>query len=139
MSDLREDPKVRTGVVRGLDQAANPEHYDSLREDEFPHRSSLLEVDRRTVLKGMGAVMAFAGLAASGCRFLPQRKIVPFVRQPDGAVSGQTAYYASSLELNGYGIGVLVHTQDGHPVRIDGHPDHSADRKSTRLNSSHSS
>ena len=126
MSDLREDPKVRTGVVRGLDQAANPEHYDSLREDEFPHRSSLLEVDRRTVLKGMGAVMAFAGLAASGCRFLPQRKIVPFVRQPDGAVSGQTAYYASSLELNGYGIGVLVHTQDGHPVRIDGHPDHSA-------------
>lgn len=122
MSDVK---KTSGAMVRGLEQAADPAAFETLREDEFPHRKSLL-VDRRTVLKGIGAAGAMATLAAAGCRFLPQRKIVPYVRQPENAVAGQTAAYASSIELGGYGIGVLVHTEDGHPVRIEGHPEHPA-------------
>lgn len=122
MSDVKNS---RPAVVRGFEQAADPAAFEGLREDEFPHRKSLL-VDRRTVLKGIGAAGAVASLAAAGCRFLPQRKIVPYVRQPENAVAGQTAAFASSLELGGYGIGVLVNTEDGHPTRIEGHPEHPA-------------
>lgn len=138
MSDsLQEKPQTDSGrdagalnarpvFLRGREQLADPAAFEPLREDEFPHRASLLDVDRRSVLKSIGGLAVMAGLTASGCRYLPQRKIVPFVRQPEGATPGQTASYASSLELGGYGMGVLVQMQDGHPVRIDGHPDHPA-------------
>lgn len=116
--------KSKPVYVRGPEQLDQPDAFKELSGDEFPHRKSLMEVDRRSVLKLMGAGMALAGL--SGCRslVLPGRKIVPFVRQPEDAVSGTTTAYATVYNVSGYGIGVLATTHDGRPTKLDGNPNH---------------
>ena len=76
----------------------------------------------------MGASMALAGLA--GCRsvFLPQDKIVPYVKQPEELVPGKPLFYATTLTLGGYGTGVLVEQHEGRPLKIEGNPEHPASR-----------
>ena len=93
---------------RSLEQVAETEEFQLWLEDEFPNRRSLLEIDRRSFLKFMGASMALAGLA--GCRgaFMDQEKVVPYVRQPEELVVGKPLFYASAIPLQGYGVGVLV-------------------------------
>jgi len=68
---------------RTLGEMSDTPEFQRFLEDEFPNRKSLLEIDRRSLLKFMGASMALAGL--SGCRsvFLPEDKIVPYVKQPE--------------------------------------------------------
>ena len=101
--------------------------------DEFPERKSLGEVGRRDLLKMMGGALALAGVNLTGCRYMPQRKIVPFVDQPEGAEAGLRKTYASCASFGGYAVGVLVSQVDGRPVRIDGNPLHPASQG--RLNS----
>ena len=56
---------------RTLDELSGTEEFQKFLDDEFPNRSTLLQIDRRSLLKFMGASVALAGL--SGCRsvFLP--------------------------------------------------------------------
>lgn len=116
---------------RSLEQVADTQEFQNWLEDEFPHRRSLLEIDRRTMLKVMGASIALAGLA--GCRgpFLDQDKAVPYVRQPEEVVPGKPLFYASAMPLCGYGVGVLVEQHEGRPTKVDGNPDHPESRGSS--------
>jgi molybdopterin-containing oxidoreductase family iron-sulfur binding subunit len=109
---------------RSLEEVAESEEFQRWMEDEFPNRKSLLEVDRRQLLKVMGASMALAGL--SGCRayFLGTEKIVPYVNQPEEMIPGRPMYYASTFVHNGYGTGILVEQHEGRPTKIEGNPDH---------------
>ncbi|MCC7231164.1 MAG: TAT-variant-translocated molybdopterin oxidoreductase [Fimbriimonadaceae bacterium] len=109
---------------RSLEQVADTPEFQTWLEDEFPHRRTLLEIDRRSMLKVMGASIALAGL--SGCRgyFLDQEKIVPYVKQPEELVPGRPLFYASAIPLSGYGVGVLVEQHEGRPTKIEGNPDH---------------
>lgn len=109
---------------RGLEEVAGTEEFNNWLEDEFPNRRSLLEIDRRTLLKFMGASMALAGV--TGCRsvFLEEEKIVPYVRQPEEITLGKPNYYATAMPMSGYGIGVLVESREGRPIKIEGNPDH---------------
>lgn len=109
---------------RSLEQVADTQEFQSWLEDEFPHRRSLLEIDRRSMLKVMGASIALAGLA--GCRgpFLDQDKAVPYVRQPEEVIPGKPLFYASAMPICGFGIGVLVEQHEGRPTKIEGNPDH---------------
>lgn len=111
---------------RSLEEVAETPEFQSWVEDEFPNRSTLGQIDRRTLLKFMGASMALAGL--SGCRgyFLPQDKVVPYVRQPEELIPGKPMFYASSMILAGYATGVLVEQHEGRPTKIEGNPDHPA-------------
>ncbi len=109
---------------RSMEQIAETDEFKMWVEDEFPNRKAILELDRRQLLKYMGASMALAGL--SGCRqvFLGQDKIVPYVNQPEELVPGRPLYYASTFTHAGYGQGVLVEQHEGRPTKIEGNPDH---------------
>ncbi|MBS1713128.1 MAG: 4Fe-4S dicluster domain-containing protein [Armatimonadetes bacterium] len=109
--------------VKSFEQFEDPSSFESVKADEFPHRSSLLDINRRDLLKFVGGTVALAGLA-SGCRYLPQQKIVPFVQAPEDRLPGQEATFASATTLGGYSTGVLVRSYEGRPVKIEGNPLH---------------
>src|SRR5689334_16924989 len=111
---------------RGLEEIAETPECQSWLDDEFPNRSTLKSIDRRTLLKYMGASMALAGL--SGCRglFLPETKVVPYVRAPEELVYGKPLFYASIYTQSGYAKGILVEQHEGRPTKIEGNPDHPA-------------
>lgn len=126
------DPKNAPNVTfyRGIEHAAGADHVDAWGKDEFPTRGDFAEKDgsklpRRDFLKLTGGTIALATLM-SGCRFLPQRKLVPAVVKPEYTVPGKPRYFASACSLGGYGLGLLVKTHEGRPIKIDGHPDHPA-------------
>ncbi|MEA2553360.1 MAG: hypothetical protein QOJ65_1536, partial [Fimbriimonadaceae bacterium] len=111
---------------RGLEEIAETPEFQDWMDDEFPNRESLKGLDRRTMLKYMGASLALAGL--SGCRglFLPQKKVVPYVHAPEEMVYGKPLFYATIFSQGGYAKGVLVEQHDGRPSKIEGNPDHPA-------------
>lgn len=111
---------------RSLEEMSDTPQFQAFLEDEFPNRSTLAQINRRDLLKFMGASLALAGL--SGCRgyFLPQDKVVPYVQQPEEVVPGKSLFYATSLTLGGYATGALVAQREGRPVNIQGNPDHPA-------------
>jgi molybdopterin-containing oxidoreductase family iron-sulfur binding subunit len=76
---------------------------------------------RRGVLRAAGASLALA--AASGCDVKPEEWGDPLHMRPRG-VGDEAASYATVLELEGIGRGVLVRTRGGHPIKIEGNPDH---------------
>ncbi len=67
---------------------------------------------------------ALAGLAS--CTRQPEEVIVPYGAYPEPALPGQPLYFATALPLGGLGLGVLVKSVDGRPVKIEGNPDHPA-------------
>ncbi|MEP6756727.1 MAG: TAT-variant-translocated molybdopterin oxidoreductase [Chthonomonadales bacterium] len=126
MEAIRAKLAASTGreYWRGLDEIAETEDFQLWLEDEFPNRSTLLQLDRRDFLKIMGASMAMAGLV--GCRNLPQDKIVPYVKQPEEMTLGKPLIFATTATINGYGRGLLVSSREGRPVKLEGNPDHPA-------------
>jgi molybdopterin-containing oxidoreductase family iron-sulfur binding subunit len=109
---------------RSLEQVAETPQFQKWLDDEFPNRSSLLDVDRRQFLKVMGAALALAGLA--GCRKLPQEKIVPYVKNPEEIVEGKPLAYATAMTVGGFATGLLVESREGRPIKVEGNPDHPA-------------
>ncbi|MBB6051070.1 TAT-variant-translocated molybdopterin oxidoreductase [Armatimonas rosea] len=113
---------MKTKQWKSYAELAETQEYAQWVDDEFPGRATLLDLDRRDFLKLTGAGMALAGL--SGCRIMPHVKSVPYVRAPEQQVPGQSVYYATTLESRGLGIGVLVRSYEGRPVKIEGNPEH---------------
>ena len=111
---------------RSLDELSDTPEFNKWMEDEFPNRESLRGVDRRDFLKFMGASVMMASLA--GCRsvFTPQENVVPYVKSPEDMIPGQILYFATAVPIGGYGIGALVHSNMGRPIKIDGNPEHPA-------------
>ena len=68
------------------------------------------------------ASLALAGLTA--CTRQPAHKILPYVNQPEGMVPGEPLYYATTMLHQGFAQGVLVKNREGHPVKIEGNPEH---------------
>ncbi len=75
---------------------------------------------RRRFLQIMGASL---GLAGAGCRW-HEDKLVPLTRRPEGTIPGVPKKYATSMELDGQGVGLHVTSYDGRPIKIDGNPRH---------------
>lgn len=111
---------------RSLEELSDTPEFQAWLEDEFPNRRSLMEIDRRSFLKFMGASLALAGLA--GCRgvFLDEQKVVPYVKAPEDLIPGKPLYYASTIPFYGYAFGVLVESHEGRPTKIEGNPEHPA-------------
>lgn len=111
---------------QSLDEIAETPAFTQWVDDEFAHRETLMSMDRRSFLKVMGASMALAGLA--GCRgaFLPEDKLVPYVKAPEELVPGKPLFYATAMSWAGYARGILVEQHEGRPTKIEGNPDHPA-------------
>lgn len=109
---------------RSPGELADSDEHRLWLEDEFPHRRSLADIDRRDFVKLMGASALMASLA--GCRNLPREKIVPFVQMPEGRTPGIYQRYATSIVFGGYAFGVVAESREGRPGKIDGNPLHSS-------------
>ncbi len=80
------------------------------------------DVDRRAALKLLASSAAL-GLASCG---KPTEHIVPYVDQPERVVPGIPLRFATTLQLAGYGRGVIVTSVEGRPTKIEGNPRHPA-------------
>ncbi|WP_207462580.1 TAT-variant-translocated molybdopterin oxidoreductase [Azospirillum sp. SYSU D00513] len=109
---------------RSLEQlAASPDAMRFL-EREFPHLGEATRTDRRTLLKLLGASLALAGL--TGCEEAPTRPIVARARSVPDHAPGRPLHVATTLMQDGYGLGILVESHGGRPVKIEGNPLHPA-------------
>ncbi len=109
---------------RSLEQLAASPDAMRLLEREFPHLGEAARTDRRTLLKLLGASLALAGLTA--CEEAPDRPIVARARNVPGHAPGQPLHVATTLMQDGYGLGVVVESHGGRPVKIEGNPLHPA-------------
>src|SRR5438477_1528037 len=111
---------------RSLEEVAQTNEFQQWLYREFPAGAAEWQdgVSRRNFLKLAAASLALAGLNA--CTKQPVEKIVPYVRQPEEIVLGQPLFYASAFVLGGYATGVLVKNREGHPVKVEGNPEHPA-------------
>src|SRR5438270_10879293 len=93
---------------RSLDEVAETPEFQEMLHREFPEGASewFDDLSRRSFFKMAAASLALAGLSA--CTKQPSRKILPYVTQPEELVPGEPLYYATSMLLGGYAIGVLV-------------------------------
>jgi molybdopterin-containing oxidoreductase family iron-sulfur binding subunit len=124
MSSLEKNDTARR-YWRSLDELSDTPEYRQFVEKEFPDFAGemLSPPDRRTFMKLMGASAALAGMTA--CRW-PQETIVPWSRQPQGRLPGVPVQYATAWEFGGHGLGLLVTSYDGRPIKVDGNPEHPA-------------
>ncbi|HET6518820.1 MAG TPA: TAT-variant-translocated molybdopterin oxidoreductase [Geminicoccaceae bacterium] len=92
---------------------------------EFPGLAHALATDRRGALRLMGASLALAGLSA--CDHAGgDPNLVSRGRAAPGHTPGEPLVFATTLELDGYGRGVLVESYGGRPTKIEGNPLHPA-------------
>jgi molybdopterin-containing oxidoreductase family iron-sulfur binding subunit len=111
---------------RSVEELAGTTEFQQMQHREFPAGASEWEdtVSRRNFLKMAGASLALAGLPA--CTKQPTREIYPYVNQPAELVVGEPLYYATSMLLGGYATGALVKSREGHPIKVEGSPEHPA-------------
>ncbi|MGH7435181.1 MAG: 4Fe-4S dicluster domain-containing protein, partial [Polyangiaceae bacterium] len=92
---------------------------------EFPPAADVAPtVSRRDLLQTLGAGAALAG--ASGCSRGAPRDILPYVTQPPEITPSQAIQYATTMTLDGYGVGMLVRANEGWPTKAEGNPHHPA-------------
>ena len=128
MPPVSEQQSSGRAYWRSLVELSHEAQGRDLPGDEFLTGAleSLTSVERRQFLKIMGASLALAGL--SSCRRWPEEKIVPYSRRPAGRTPGVPVRYATGMELGGLGLGLLVTSVDGRPIKVDGNPQHPASR-----------
>ena len=111
---------------RCLDELADDAEFHALLQRDFPQQAAgwLDGVNRRDFLRLMGASLALAGLSACGRAAPADKKIVPYVTQPEELVPGKPLFFASAFPLSGIGNGILVTSHEGRPTKIEGNGNH---------------
>ena len=107
-----------------LEQWKDEKTFQKLAQSEFvtpPFSPEEGAFDRREFLKLMGASLALSSL---GCLRRPAETIVPHIERPVDQTPGISNYYASSFFDEGEGMGIIVETREGRPIKIEGHPNH---------------
>ncbi len=96
--------------------------FDSILRSEYPALASAPGLDRRSLLRIMGASLALAGL--SGCTPEAEEAALPYVNQPEFVLPGQPRWYATAVTFCGPAQPVLAKTHVGRPVKLEGNRDH---------------
>lgn len=129
---MKNDNKNSKNKVywRSLEELAQSSEFIEKLHREFPEGASELEnsgLDRRKFLQIMSASFALAGVSGlTGCwPRKPQQKILPFSKRPEDFIPGKPQYYATSANIGGSVLGLVVTSQDGRPSKIEGNPEHS--------------
>jgi molybdopterin-containing oxidoreductase family iron-sulfur binding subunit len=120
MSDTRE------GQWRSLDEVTAGESSAAgeplAREALQPAQLELGEIERRDLLRLMGASLALAG--ASACTRQPDEKIYPYAKQPEALIPGVPIHFATAMPWPSGALGLLVESHMGRPTKVEGNPDH---------------
>jgi Fe-S-cluster-containing dehydrogenase component len=126
MSETTQDPKdiVREPLWKSWERQAQT----SLSSEEFAPGASEwpLDMDRRSFLSLAAASLAAAGF--SGCTRVPLQKLVPYVETPEGVIPGKALHFATGWSIGGQAQGLLIESQLGRPVKVDGNPLHPASK-----------
>jgi molybdopterin-containing oxidoreductase family iron-sulfur binding subunit len=113
---------------RCLEELADSKEFHEFLKQEFPQQTAgcIDGVSRRDFLRLMGASLALAGLNGCGKAAPVDKKIVPYVNQPETMVIGKPMFFATAFPMGGIGTGVLVESHEGRPTKIEGNPNHPA-------------
>jgi molybdopterin-containing oxidoreductase family iron-sulfur binding subunit len=109
---------------RSLEEWADSDAFAETIRAEFPSLFDMLQVDRRELLRVMGASLALAGVTA--CKPARSDEVVPFVNQPPGFDEGRIGHYATAVLTDGFAQPVLATTTAGRPIKLEGNPEHPA-------------
>ena len=111
-------------VWRSLEELAGVAPAAEISSHEFLARVEewLDAPNRRDFLRTSAASLALAGL--SGCAYQPAESIVPYVQAPEQIVPGRPLFFASAVPIDGFACGVLVKSEMGRPIKIEGNPAH---------------
>lgn len=126
VNDLKPQPKY----WMSLEEWTQDPEFLKMAEKEFMSNPLSSEDGkdgwaRREFLKLMGASLA---LTTFGCVRRPAQKIIPYAKKPDEIIHGIPNYYASSFYDGIQGLGIVVQTRDGRPIKIEGNPEHPANK-----------
>ena len=132
MTDL-DAVRARLAAARGaqywrtLEEVADSEAFAELVAREMPAATALWldPMQRRSFLKLMAAAFALGGIG--GCTQGPSEPIVPYVHAPEGMVPGRPVYFATAMPTpGGLGLGLLVESHLGRPIKVEGNTRHPA-------------
>ncbi len=111
---------------KGLEELHATPDFVKLNRNEFAEELPIDELlteskvntptPRRDFLKALGFGMGAVALAA--CNEAPVQKAIPYLIKPEEIVPGIPNYYTSNYN----GLGVLVKTREGRPIKIEGNP-----------------
>ncbi len=111
---------------RSLEEWADSEAFAETIKAEFPSLAQLFQVDRRELLRVMGASLALAGVTA--CKPARSDEVVPFVDRPDDFGENRVSHFATAVLTDGFAQPVIAQTSAGRPVKLEGNPEHPASR-----------
>ena len=120
-----EDP-AGLRLWRSLEELADAPNIRAYLEAEFPDEFRAAAIDRRALMRLMSASLALAGVGACGASPPSGAPLLSRARNTPGYTPGVPLTFATSLELDGVGRGVLVKAQEGRPIKIEGNPLHPA-------------
>ena len=122
------DGPSQHGYWRSLAELADTPEFRAQLAPQFPEAGQPYETTedagamaRRRWMQLMGASVALAG--AAGCRWEAE-DIVPFAKRPEGRVPGERQRFATTMDIAGDPLGLLVTCVDGRPIKIEGNPKH---------------
>lgn len=111
---------------KGLEELNETPEFVKHKHNEFAEELPIEELlsdskvnnptPRRDFLKALGFGMSAVALAA--CNEAPVRKSIPYLIKPEEITPGIANYYTSNFN----GLGVLVKTREGRPIKIEGNP-----------------
>ncbi|HXW60563.1 MAG TPA: TAT-variant-translocated molybdopterin oxidoreductase [Myxococcota bacterium] len=119
---------------RSIENRRRTKDYIASLHDEFaPDMTDITAMDRRSMLKVMGASIALSGIGIS-CR-RPEERILPYVKEPQGYKPGLAKFFATAQPTPFGAQGILVESHDGRPTKIEGNPEHPESKgKSSTIN-----
>jgi len=127
MSSL-EKKSEKQGYWRSLAELEGTPEFEKFIEHEFAEPVSDVppsSPERRRFMQLMGASLALSG--ATGCRW-QEDKILPQTRRPEGLIPGEPRYFATSMDIGGFSVGLHVKSYDDRPIKIEGNPNHPDNR-----------
>ncbi len=96
--------------------------------NEFAGTSADSEVSdplsRRSFVQVMGASLALAGVAGTGCKRWEKEEIVPLSRRPEDQIPGVPQYYSTAWDFAGFGQSLVATSFEGRPIKLDGNAEH---------------
>jgi MoCo/4Fe-4S cofactor protein with predicted Tat translocation signal len=120
-------------VWRSLEELAGAPPAAEVSSREFLDRAEewLAGPNRRDFLRVSAASLVLAGLG--GCAYQPAESIVPYVQAPEDVIPGRPLFFATAVPIDGFACGVLVKSEMGRPIKIEGNPLHPASLGATDL------
>jgi MoCo/4Fe-4S cofactor protein with predicted Tat translocation signal len=122
MSSVNKNDNTKSSPYwRSLGELRGDPEFRALLEAEFPAEDGAAGISRRRWLQLMGASFVLA--SAASCRW-EKREILPFDKRPADRTPGEFQRFATSMDVGGAALGLIVTCVDGRPIKVEGNPLH---------------